>query len=50
MVVRMTSIDEPAKQLEAASTGEDVRKALIYAIEVANAIHDKKFHGGSNNG
>lgn len=50
-MVRMVDISEPIKQLEAASTGEDLRQALLYALEVVEAIHNRKFNnGGDQNG
>lgn len=49
-MIRMVDISEPIKQLEAASTGEDLRQALLYALEVVEAIHNRKFNGGDQNG
>lgn len=48
MKIRMVDISEPIKQFEEASTGEDLRKALLYCLEVAEAVHNRKFNGGSN--
>lgn len=47
-MVRMVDISEPIKQFEAASTGEDLRAALLKCLEVVEAIHNRKFNGGSN--
>ena len=49
-MIRMVDISEPIKQLEAASTGEDLRQALLYALEVVESIHNRKFNGGDQNG
>lgn len=48
MKPRMVDISEVISDLEAASTGEDVREALLRALEVVEAIHNRKFNGGGN--
>lgn len=48
MKPRMVDISKPIQDLEAASTGEELRAALLYALEAVEAIHNRKFNGGGN--
>lgn len=52
-MVRFVNIQNEIDALEVASRGEEVRAALIRALEVVEAIHNRKFHengGGETNG
>lgn len=43
-MVRFVNIQNEIDALEVASRGEEVRAALIRALEVVEAIHNRKFH------
>lgn len=52
--IRFVNIQNEIEALEVASRGEEVRAALLRALEVVEAIHDRKFNqvndGGTDNG
>ena len=43
-MIRFVNIQKEIQDLEVASRGEEVRAALLRALEVVEAIHDRKFH------
>lgn len=49
-MIRMVNIQKEIQDLEVASRGEEVRAALLRALEVVEAIHNRKFHEANENG
>jgi hypothetical protein len=45
MKPQMVDISEIIANFEAASTGEELRAALLYALQAVEAIHNRKFNG-----
>lgn len=49
-MIRTVNIQKEIQDLEVASRGEEVRAALLRALEVVEAIHNRKFNEVNNNG
>lgn len=48
--IRFVNIQKEIQDLEVASRGEEVRAALLRALEVVEAIHNRKFNEVNENG
>ena len=48
--IRFVNIQNEIEALEVASRGEEVRAALLRALEVVEAIHNRKFNEVNDNG